>query len=108
MVGIGLMVYSYFTFSQTVRERSSFGDVARAGGAGVVPLLVPFIIVAGILGGYFTPTEAGMVAGVYTIVVVIPLLGRGDLGKLPEDFMKAAVLYTLPKMGGAGAAALAY
>ena len=29
MVGIGLMIYSYFTFSQTVRERSSFGDVAR-------------------------------------------------------------------------------
>mgnify|MGYP003290066857 CR=1 FL=1 len=42
MVGIGLMVYSYFTFSQTVRERSSFGEVARSAGASVVPLMVPF------------------------------------------------------------------
>jgi C4-dicarboxylate transporter, DctM subunit len=108
MVGIGLMIYSYFTFSQTVRERSSLEDVARAGGASVVPLLVPFIIIAGILGGYFTPTEAGMVAVIYTIVVVIPLLVRGHLRKLPEDFMKAAVLYSLPMMAVAGASALAY
>jgi C4-dicarboxylate transporter, DctM subunit len=108
MVGIGLMVYSYFTFSQTVRERSSIEEIARAGGASVVPLLVPFIIIAGILGGYFTPTEAGMVAVVYTIVVVIPLLVRGHLRKLPEDFMKAAVLYSLPMMAVAGASALAY
>ena len=74
----------------------------------MVPLLVPFIIIAGILGGYFTPTEAGMVAVVYTIVVVIPLLVRGHLRKLPEDFMKAAVLYSLPMMAVAGASALAY
>ena len=107
MVGIGLMIYSYFTFSQTVRERSSFGDVARAGGASVVPLLIPFIIIAGILGGYFTPTEAGMVAVVYTIVVVIPLLVRGTCASF-EDFMKAAVLYSLPMMAVAGASALAY
>ena len=103
MVGIGLMIYSYFTFSQTVGERSSFGDVARRR-AGVVPLLIPFIIIAGILGGYFTPTEAGMVAVVYTIVVVIPLLVRGTCASF-EDFMKAAVLYSLPMMAVAGASA---
>jgi C4-dicarboxylate transporter DctM subunit len=109
MVGIGLMIYSYFfAYSANVRERSSLGEVARTAGASVVPLMVPFIIVAGILGGFFTPTEAGMVAVVYTIVVVIPLLVRGHLRKLPEDFMNAAVLYSLPMMAVAGASALAY
>lgn len=60
------------------------------------------------MGGLFTPTEAGMVAVVYTIVVVIPLLVRGHLRNLPRDFMHAGVLYSLPLMAVAGASALAY
>ena len=107
MVGIGLMIYSYFTFSQTVRERSSFGDVARGRserGATVDTVhhhrRHP--------GRVLHPDGGGMVAVVYTIVVVIPLLVRGHLRKLPEDFMKAAVLYSLPMMAVAGASALAY
>ena len=109
MVGLGLMIYSYFFgFSENVRERSSFGEVARTAGGSVLPLLIPFMIVGGILGGLFTPTEAGMVAVVYTIVVVIPLLVRGHLRNLPRDFMHAGVLYSLPLMAVAGASALAY
>ncbi len=109
MVGLGLMIYSYFFgFSESVRERSSFGEVARKAGGSVLPLLIPFMIVGGILGGLFTPTEAGMVAVVYTIVVVIPLLVRGHLRNLPRDFMHAGVLYSLPLMAVAGASALAY
>ncbi|MGH3147616.1 MAG: TRAP transporter large permease [Rubrobacter sp.] len=109
MVGIGLMIYSYFFgFSENVRERAPLAEVARTAGASVLPLLVPFIIIAGILGGLFTPTEAGMVAVVYTIVVVIPLLVRGHLRNLPRDFMHAGVLYSLPLMAVAGASALAY
>ena len=109
MVGLGLMVYSYFFgFSENVRPRSSFGEVARTAGGSVLPLLIPFIIIGGILGGLFTPTEAGMVAVVYTIVVVIPLLVRGHLRNLPRDFMHAGVLYSLPLMAVAGASALAY
>src|ERR671916_844614 len=109
MVGLGLMIYSYFFgFSENVRPRSSFGEVARTAGGSVLPLLIPFMIVGGILGGLFTPTEAGMVAVVYTIVVVIPLLVRGHLRNLPRDFMHAGVLYSLPLMAVAGASALAY
>jgi len=96
MVGIGLMVYSYFTFSQTVRERSSLEEVARAHGAGVVPLLVPFIIVAGILDGYFTPTEAGMVAVVYTIVIAMPVVaGLVEPGGIDPVHMGVVAIVTL-------------
>ena len=38
MVGFGLMIYSYFFgFSESVRERSSFGEVARTAGGSVLP-----------------------------------------------------------------------
>ena len=39
MVGFGLMIYSYFFgFSESVRERASFGEVARTAGGSVLPL----------------------------------------------------------------------
>jgi C4-dicarboxylate transporter DctM subunit len=109
LIGLGLMVYSYFFgFPERQRQRASLDEVARSAGASALPLLVPIIILVGILGGFFTPTEAGMVAVVYTIVVVIPLIERDHLPNLPEDFMHAAVLYSLPMMAVAGASALAW
>ena len=37
-------------------------------------MMIPIIIMGGILTGWFTPTEAGMIASVYILVVVVPLL----------------------------------
>ncbi len=104
MVGIGLMIYSYFFGPPGVRkQRSTFVEIARSAKMAALPLLIPFIIVGGILTGQVTPTEAGMVAAVYVILVLIPLLNRGHFRKLHKDFMYSAVLYTLPMMAVAGA-----
>lgn len=109
MVGGGLMVYSYFFgYPGSVRQRSSFGNLASTAKLSILPLMIPIIIMGGILGGWFTPTEAGMVAVVYAILVVIPLIARGHLRNLPRDFMHAAVLYSLPMMAVAAASAFAY
>jgi C4-dicarboxylate transporter DctM subunit len=108
LIGLGLMIYSYFFgFPERQRQRASLDEVARTAGASILPLLVPIIILVGILGGFFTPTEAGMVAVVY-IIVVIPFIEREHLRNLPKDFMHAAVLYSLPMMAVAGASALAW
>jgi hypothetical protein len=48
------------------------------------------IIMGGILSGWFTPTEAGMMAAVY-MVVLIPVLNRGHQ-ELPR-LMYAGLLY---------------
>ncbi len=58
--------------------------------------MIPLIIMGGILTGWFTPTEAGMIASVYIIVVLIPLLNRGHLENLPRDFVYTGLLYSLP------------
>ena len=39
-----------------------------------MPLVIPVIIMGGILTGFFTPTEAGVVAVAYILFVAIPLL----------------------------------
>src|SRR5881398_3756161 len=70
LVGIGLMVYSHFFGPVGVmRRRSSFGEVTDAMKGAAVPLVIPVIIMGGILSGFFTPTEAGVVAVAYILFV---------------------------------------
>jgi C4-dicarboxylate transporter, DctM subunit len=96
-VGIGLMIYSHFFGPVGVRRRrSSFGEVAEATKGAAVPLVIPVIIMGGILTGFFTPTEAGVVAVVYILLVVIPLLNFGYIRRLPYDMALTGLLYSIP------------
>ena len=97
MVGIGLMIYSYFFGPTGVRHRrSSFMQLTTAGRRALLALFIPVILLGGVLTGWFTPTEAGVVAVTYILVVVIPLLNAEHLLKLPRDFVHAGVIFTLP------------
>ena len=58
--------------------------------------MIPVIIMGGILTGWFTPTEAGMIASVYILVVLVPLLNRGHIRNLPRDFVYTGLLYSIP------------
>ena len=40
-------------------------------------MMIPIILLGGILTGWFTPTEAGVVAVLWIIIVIIPALYRG-------------------------------
>src|SRR4029079_19083998 len=73
-----------------------------------LPLVIPVIIMGGILTGWFTPTEAGMVACVYILVVLIPVLRPTHVRELPRDFMYAGLLYSLPLAAVAGASAFGW
>jgi C4-dicarboxylate transporter DctM subunit len=109
LVGVGLMVYSYFFGPPGVRkQRASFGQMATAARLAVLPLMIPIIIVGGVASGVFTPAEAGMIAVVYIIVVLLPLMSRGHFRKLPRDFMEAAVLYSLPMSAVASASVVGW
>src|SRR5437016_3904674 len=97
MIGIGLMIYSYFFGPVGIKkQRASLCEFADAARASALPLMIPVIIMGGILTGWFTPTEAGMIASVYILVVLIPLLNRGHVRKLPRDFVYTGLLYSLP------------
>src|SRR4051812_14461028 len=77
LIGIGLMIYSYFFGPVGVRkQRASLGEFGLALKGSALPLMIPVIIMGGILSGLFTPTEAGMIACVYILVVLVPPLSR--------------------------------
>ncbi|WP_283132074.1 TRAP transporter large permease [Enterovibrio norvegicus] len=54
------------------------------------PLLTPVIILGGILGGIFTPTEASAIAVVYTLVVGMFVLKTVKLKDIPDIFTSSA------------------
>jgi len=109
LIGIGLMVYSYFWGPVGVKKpRATFGEFASAARGSALPTVIPVIIMGGILSGWFTPTEAGMIAAVYILVVLIPVLRPGHIRELPRDFMYAGLLYSLPLAAVAAASAFGW
>ena len=95
LIGIGLMIYSYVWGPPGFKkERASFSQVALASKEAGMPLMIPVIIMGGILSGWFTPTEAGMIASVYVLLVLIPIYRPHHVYELPRDFMYAGLLYS--------------
>ena len=51
-------------------------------------LLVPVIIIGGIVGGWFTPTEAGVIAVVYALLVSMMVLRTVRIADVPRIFVE--------------------
>lgn len=73
MMGLALIVIVFIEVRkkgiQSSRERASWGSRLRSLGRASWGLLVPVIILGGIYGGFFTPTEAAAVSVVYALIV---------------------------------------
>jgi len=103
------MVYSYFFGPIGIlKPRARLVDIFVAARGSAFPMVIPVIIMGGILTGWFTPTEAGMIAAAYILLVIIPLLNPRHLRRLPGDFMYTGLLYSLPLAAVAGASAFGW
>ncbi|MBV9555880.1 MAG: TRAP transporter large permease [Pseudolabrys sp.] len=97
MIGIGLMIYCYFFGPIGYRrKRATFGMVTQAAWDSALPMMIPVILLGGILSGWFTPTEAGVVAACWILFVVIPMLNPRHISRLPYDFCLAGLIFSLP------------
>ena len=75
VIGAGLIIYSYL-YSKKMGYKGddkhyTFGEVVKIFADAIPGLLIPVIILGGIYGGVFTPTEAAAIAGVYGVLVGI-------------------------------------
>jgi C4-dicarboxylate transporter DctM subunit len=109
MVGVGLMVFCYFFGPVGFRRpRSSFSNLVGTSRAAALPMMIPIILLGGIMTGWFTPTEAGVIAIAYILLVVIPFLNPGHLRRVPADFVQAGLIYSLPLITIAAASAFGW
>ena len=109
LIGIGLMIYSYLFGPVGVKKRrAGLGEIGVGLRGAALPLVIPVIIMGGILTGWFTPTEAGMIGAVYIMLVIIPAIRRGHLRRLPSDFVYTGLLYAIPLAAVAGASAFGW
>ncbi len=78
-------------FGWKAEEGVTVGKVVRASLQALVPLGMPIIIFGGILGGIVTPTEAGMLAVVYALVVGVGIYREIRLRKVYKILLEAAI-----------------
>jgi C4-dicarboxylate transporter, DctM subunit len=71
------------------QPRVAWGELLRAGREAVWGLLLIVIILGGIYGGIFTPTEAAAVAAVYAFVVAVWVYGDIALKDVPKVLVDA-------------------
>lgn len=73
-----------------VYARSTLGEVGRAVASAILPMMTPLIIVGGIVGGVFTPTEASVVAVIYALVLGLFVYRTVTLRTLPTVLYDSA------------------
>ena len=93
LLGLMLMTAIYFRarYLDIPRQpRATMREVLVAGRDSVWGLLLLFIILGGIYGGIFTPTEAAAVAAVYAFVVAVFVYRDVGITAVPQVLVDAA------------------
>ena len=94
VVVLSLLIYAwYHARSQTTlpEEPANLGRILRAGWSALLALLMPTLILGGIYGGVVTPTEAAVVAVVYSLVVGVVIYRELPFKEIPVILRDSAV-----------------
>ncbi len=100
LIGLGLMTLAHFWckrqgFGMSRGIRASVREVWIAFRGAIWALLTPLIILGGIVTGWFTATEAGVIAVVYSLVVGGLVTRTLHWREMPELLVSAALTSTV-------------
>ena len=94
LLGIGLMVYMSYEARKrryTVHPKASYREMLIGGWKALPALFMPVIIMGGILGGAFTPTEAAGVTCVYAAIVGAFVYRRLTVKSIPKVLLASGL-----------------
>ena len=95
LVGLGLITYTYFYSRKMgykgLDEPTSMKKIGAAIWDAKWALLIPIIILGGIYGGIFTPTEAAVIAVVYGLVAGLLIYKELPFRDLPKVLADSAL-----------------
>jgi tripartite ATP-independent transporter DctM subunit len=96
LIGISLMIVAYFIAKKRNYPRNpkwpTFKEAVQALFQGLVPLLMPVIILGGILSGIFTATEASGIAILYALIIGVLVYRSLSWKKMTEILIASAKL----------------
>ena len=98
LVGVIQMIYCYVLAKKhhwPSNEKVPWKEKLLALLKGLPPMMVPVIIIAGVLGGLFTATEAGCIAAVYALILGI-IYKEINLKNFASILTRAAKTLALP------------
>ena len=99
LIGLAMMGYVYILalrYNYPANPRLPAIEMARAFGRGSAPMLIPVLILGGVTVGFFTPTEAAIIAVAYALLlslVFYRLIGPRDI---PRMLAKSVVAFAAP------------
>jgi len=114
LLGIYLMLYSYIMARQgkigqmEKLQQFSFLRLQKSLKGGSLPFLIPLVIVGGIVGGVFTPTESGAVATMIAIALGILVYRQFRWKQFIESSISTLYILGSVMIIVAGAAAFGY
>ncbi|ART63837.1 TRAP transporter large permease [Kushneria marisflavi] len=94
LLALGMMITVYVLAVKRgypKEKRATLKEILREGKSAFWALLMTFIILYGIIGGFFTPTEASVVACLYALVVGLFVYKGLNWRNLPGLFVDAAL-----------------
>lgn len=95
LVGLSLVIYAYIHSRKKgytgTNEKTSIVNIAKAVWEAKWALLIPVIILGGIYGGIFTPTEAAVIAVVYGLFAGLLLYKELKIKDLPKLLADASL-----------------
>jgi C4-dicarboxylate transporter DctM subunit len=87
MMGLAMMVAVYFTAKQRrypKETRATLKELLVSGKESFLAICMPVLIIGGILGGIFTPTEAAVIASLYALVLGLCVYREITVRDLPR------------------------
>jgi len=97
--------YNYPREMETMAPKA---EIYAALKKGIWPIGVPILLIGGMVGGLFTPTEASLVTVVYTLILTMFLYKTIRLRDLPEMLRQTAMGSAIPLFCLATAGAYGY
>lgn len=98
IMGVSMCILSYFLCKKKGLKsigRLSLINIIKSFKDSFLALMMPVIILGGIYGGIFTPTEAAAVAAVYGLIIGLFVYRELTIKNLPSVILKAAVSTTV-------------
>lgn len=95
LMGIGLIAYAYVVGKKRGYKGREKVATVREMLVGlkdaILALFMPIIIIGGIVGGIFTPTESGVIAVVYALIIGMFVYKEINFKSLPKIFYNTAM-----------------